>query len=509
MNYLNVSKASDLKDKKERFVYRLFEILPGFLSFGTLFFAVFFSWKEPVLVGIFIILFDIYWILKLLYLSFHQISTFLKMQKNLKRDWQKEIEKFPDWKKIYHLIILPFYKEGKEIIEDSLNSLLKTNYPKDKMIVVLSGEERVKERAEKIGEELEKEFSGKFFKFLFLLHPSNIPGEIPCKGSNFNFALKKAIEKIIKPLNLSPENVIVSNFDVDTRPYPDYFLCLTFTYLATKKRERASYQPIPLFNNNIWEAPAFSRVVAISASFWQMMQQERPDALVSYASHSIPLSVLEKIDYPYNVVSDDSRIFWKTFLFYNGDYRVIPLFYPVSMDAVVGKNFCQTIINQYRQQRRWAWGCNDIPFVLFGFLKNKNIPLSKKLWHSFNIIEGFWNWATASLMIAFLGWLPLLLGGKEFNVTLFSYNLPRTTRNLMTLAMFGMLIGSFLSFLLLPKREKNYKRSFLISFFAQWLLLPFCLIIFGSIPALDAQLRLLFGKYLGFWSTEKVRKYVS
>jgi len=38
--------------------------------------------------------------------------------------------------------------------------------------------------------------------------------------------------------------------------------------------------------------------------------------------------------------------------------------------------------------------------------------------------------------------------------------------------------------------------------------LPLTLIIFGGIPSLDAQSRLMFEKYLGFWSTEKVRKSV-
>jgi len=98
------------------------------------------------------------------------------------------------------------------------------------------------------------------------------------------------------------------------------------------------------------------------------------------------------------------------------------------------------------------------------------------------------------------------LGGQNFNVTLFSYNLPRLTRNLMTFAMFGIFIAGALNFLILPKKPKGVSRLKYFSFFFQWLLLPITLIIFGSIPALDAQLRLFFGKYLGFWPTEKVRK---
>jgi hypothetical protein len=86
-NYLEISKASDLENKKERILYRLFEILPGFLSWLTLILALFLSYFAPMIVGIFIILFDLYWLFRVAYLSFHQISAFLKMEKNLKVNW--------------------------------------------------------------------------------------------------------------------------------------------------------------------------------------------------------------------------------------------------------------------------------------------------------------------------------------------------------------------------------------------------------------------------------------
>ena len=236
-----------------------------------------------------------------------------------------------------------------------------------------------------------------------------------------------------------------------------------------------------------------------------MMQQERPEALVTYSSHSVPFKVLEDIGYPKNVIPDDSRVFWKAYLFYDGQYRVVPIHYPVSMDAVLAKNLKRTIINQYHQQRRWAWGCVDIPFLLFGFLKNKKIPLSKKLYHSWNILDGFWSWSVASLLIFSLGWLPLIFGGEKFNVTLLSYNLPRITRNIMTMSMAGMLISCIISFLILPKKPKKFGKLKSVSLILQWFLLPITLIVFGGIPALDAQTRLIFGKPLGFWVTEKVR----
>jgi cellulose synthase/poly-beta-1,6-N-acetylglucosamine synthase-like glycosyltransferase len=506
IDYLNISKAEDLKNKKDRRLYRFLEILPGFLSWLTLLGAFFLSWWQPVVVAVFIILFDLYWLLKISYLGFHQITSFNQMKKNLKIDWLEKLKKIKGWEEIHHLVLLPMYKEEQEIVETSLQALVDSNYPQDKLIVVLGIEERAGVEFRKVAQNIEKKFSDKFFKFLVAIHPQGLPDEIKGKGSNANWAFKKAKELIVEPLKIKKDKIIVSIFDIDTRPYPDYFSCLTYKYLTADNPQHSSFQPIPVYNNNIWSAPAFSRIVATSGTFWQMMQQERPEILITYSSHSMPFGALEKVGYPKNVVSDDSRIFLKTYLFYDGNYKVVPLHYPVSMDAVLAKNLWRTIVNQYKQQRRWAWGSIDIPFLLFGFLKNKKVSFKNKLSYSWNLLDGFWSWATASFLIFFLGWLPLILGGEKFNVTLLSYNLPRITSNLMTVSMIGMLISFFISLSLLPPRPKGAGKLTRFSMIFQWALLPLALIIFGSIPALDAQTRLIFKKHLEFWPTEKVRK---
>ena len=102
-----------------------------------------------------------------------------------------------------------------------------------------------------------------------------------------------------------------------------------------------------------------------------------------------------------------------------------------------------------------------------------------------------------------LGWLPLFLGGPEFNTTLLSYNLPRVTRVLMSLAMLGLVGSAIISLSLLPSRPKEqkfYKKIFMI---LQWILIPFTILVFGSIPGLDSQTRLMLGRYMGFWVTPK------
>jgi hypothetical protein len=237
------------------------------------------------------------------------------------------------------------------------------------------------------------------------------------------------------------------------------------------------------------------------------MNQERPDKLISFSSHSLSFQALAEVGFKQpNVVSDDSRIFWQCFFKYDGQYKVQPLYYPLSMDANVAKNILKTAVNIYKQQRRWAYGVGEIPYFLFNFLKNKKIKLSKKISLGFEVMEGHFSWALAPILIFLLGWLPLFLGGAEFSQTLISYNLPKTTSFILTISMLGLVFSVYLGLLLLPPKPSAYGKWRYAVFGLGWLLVPVMMIFFSSIPALDAQTRLMLGKYMGFWPTEKIRK---
>ncbi len=507
-DYLNISKASDIQNPKERKLYRLFETLPGIISFGTLLGVLVFSWLTPAWISIFVICFCFYYLFRIFYFSLHQIIGYFKVKSHMSADWLEKLKKIKkkDWKEIYHLVILPTYKEGDTIIRESINSLVQADYPKEKLIVVLSLEERAGKEFKDIAKKIGQSYANRFFKFLVVEHPNNIQGEISGKGSNVAFAGKMAKDKVIDPLHIPYESILVSSFDIDTKVYPQYFSCLTWYYLTEKSPQRASYQPIPIYNNNIWTAPFFARVVSTSNTFWQMIQQERSEKLTTYSSHAIPGKVFFEVGYPSNVVCDDSRIFWRAYLYYNGDYRVVPIYYLVSMDAVASTNVWKTAINQYKQQKRWAWGCAEIPYIIFGFLNNRKISFVKKVSHVYTIIDGYWSWATASLLLFVLGWLPIFLGGSKFNFTVLSFNLPILTGRVMTISLVGMIISAILSMMLLPPIPKGMSKLKRITIFAQWIFLPITLIVFGALPALDAQIRLMLGNYMGFWVTEKIRE---
>jgi cellulose synthase/poly-beta-1,6-N-acetylglucosamine synthase-like glycosyltransferase len=238
-----------------------------------------------------------------------------------------------------------------------------------------------------------------------------------------------------------------------------------------------------------------------------MMCSERPEKLITFSSHSMSFKTLVEVGFRQtNVVSDDSRIFWQCFFKYDGDYQVTPLYYRVSMDANVAPSFLRTMKNVYLQQRRWAYGVGEIPYFLFGFLKNKKIPILKKLSLGLELMEGHISWATASILIFILGWLPLLLGGAAFSQTLISYNLPKITSRILTVSMAGLIVSSYFSLLLLPQKPSNSTKFKYMMFALGWVLVPVISVFFTAFPALDAQTRWMLAKYMGFWATEKVRK---
>ena len=514
--YLRVATFHDLKEPGDRFLYRFFEMLPGFLLWGTFFLAVLLSWLAPFVVAFFIIAFDLYWLFRVIYFSVHLRAAYQKMRLHEKIDWknlleelkpeQIKISNLKSWQEIYHLIVIPMFKEPWEVVRELFLSLVNSDYPREKMIVVLSYEEKAKIHGERVALRIKEEFSDKFFKLAVFCHPANIPGEISGKGSNETFAAIRAKEEIIDKLPIAYERIIFSSFDADTVVLPKYFSCLTYHYLTCEKPLRTSYQPIPLYVNNLWQVPIFSRIFAFSSTFWHTLNQERPEKLVTFSSHSMSFQALVEVGFKQtNVVSDDSRIFWQCFLYFDGDYRVLPLYYPVSMDAIGARSFWATLKNLYRQQRRWAFGVGEIPYVFFGFLKNKKIPFSRKLSLVSELLESHWSWASASFLIFFLGWLPLVLGSQKFSQTILSYKLPQLTSLLMTFSMIGLLLTAFLSLKLLPPRPPDYGRHKYFVFVIQWLFLPLMMLFFSALPAIDAQTRWLLGKYLGFWHTEKLR----
>lgn len=526
-DYLKIGKAEELTGRDRR-IYRWLEILPGAFSLATLIVLSVLSYFQPIWVAYFIIAFDVYWLLLVIYMAIFLITSYRKLKIGLRTDWQAKCQALVENKldenipisalirqgfkpdDIWHLIILPTYQESTEIIRECLNSLVNDGWRLDRMIVAVTFEERSgQDLVQAKIAELELEFKNKFAHFYTTVHPDNMAGELKGKGANQAWCAAQVKRDIIDVKSLGYDQILVSVFDIDTVVRPGYFSALSYKFLTVEDPYHTSYQPIPVYHNNIWRAPFFSRVAASSNTFWQMIMQVREESLVTYSSHSMTWQALVDIGFwSTKNVSEDSRIFWHCLMHYNGHYRVEPIHYEVSMDVTHDESYFKTAKSLYKQQRRWAWGAENIPYLLFNTAKRWHQPgFEKKRVFSHILIQiyGFHAWATNALIIAVIGWLPILLGGERFTSTVLSGNLPAVTTNLMNFAMIGLVLSAVVSALLLPPKPAGYpawKKPVMV---LEWIAVPVTIVIFGAIPCLEAQIRLMIGKYMGFWVTPKTR----
>ena len=492
----------------ERYHYgqlRFWEMVPGLLVWGSFIFAVVFSFVKPLWVIIFIIVFDLLWLYRVLYFNIFVVMTWIKYHRAIRVDWQEKIQTIPVANEIMHLVFLPTYKESYDIIATTLQSLEDNSFPNNRIFIVLGGEEGDQEQFTLITKKVQEKFGSIFKKILFTLHPKGLPDEIPGKGSNLNWMGHQTEEMLKKDFPEIPDqSIIASAFDVDTIAHRHYFSYLTYLFCTIENPTHSSYQPVALFSNNIWTASAPVRVGAFGTTFWLFGELARSERLWTFSSHSMPWKMLRDVRFwQKDIVSEDSRIFMQAFLHYHGNYRVTPMFLPVSMDAVTGSTYRESLVALYRQMRRWAWGVEHLPYLIDGFKKDALIPKWKKFQYIFNHIEGMYTWATAPIIMFLLGWLPLWVA--KGNVNAITQAAPFTLEQIMRLALIGMFLSASMSLTLLPQRPGHVRPHAWIIMLLQWGLLPITFILFGSFPAIDAQTRFMMGKYLGFEVTRKQR----
>jgi cellulose synthase/poly-beta-1,6-N-acetylglucosamine synthase-like glycosyltransferase len=486
--------------------YRLFEILPGLSIWLTLFLCIFLSLFKPLWMIYLIIIFDVYWVLRVGYFSFYLVLSWRRFRRALKADWFAMLKsKFPNWELKKNVVFLPLANENYSVVKETLAAISKSTYPANKIYIVLSGEARKQQNWDRIQEKVAENFKGVFADILYYTHPDNLLDEIPGKGSNIHNA-EIEFKKYADKRGWGYENIIASVFDIDTIVHPQYFAHLNYIYCSHPNPTRSSFQPITLYNNNMWESLSVLRIMAFGTSFWMLFSLARLDNLVTFSSHSMSFKAIDEVGgHAKDIVSEDSRIFFQCWLKYNGKYEVTPLYVPVSMDTVHDESWWKSLKNLYLQQRRWAWGTENIPYLLWHLRSNAKINFIKKFKVIFTEWEGKWSWAVVAILLTILGRLPLWVAGGDVRQSALFFNTPHVLENLMSLAMLGLFVSAIMSMLILPVRPEQHPRYKYLFMVLQWILVPVSLIFFSALPCIDAVTHLMLGKYLGFNVSTKKR----
>ncbi|HEX7259435.1 MAG TPA: glycosyltransferase family 2 protein [Candidatus Saccharimonadia bacterium] len=550
----------------QRWFIRMLEIIPGAITWTLLIGPIILSFFLPIYVSYFIIAFDLFWLLKALRMSTYLVRGYRRLRDHQALNWRERLNWLEDpekhikaidrriqdllrrypkvqrrffWNRshtkqrrgyvqalsdlsslkeieshqtaimppssICHLVIIATYNESRDVLEPTVKSLLEADYPSERMIVVIAYEERGGQAVKETAEDLIASYGKRFNYASAIMHPDNRPGELRGKGANITYAARQATADIIER-GIDPEHVVVTTLDADNKPDPQYFAYLTYVYALDPNRVHKSYQPIPMFLNNIWDAPAPMRVIAAGNSFYQIMEMMRPHRLRNFSSHAQPLRALIETDF-WSVTSpvEDGHQFWRSYFIFNGDYAVVPLYIPIYQDAVLAETYPKTFKAQYIQLRRWAYGISDFSFVVRNCIRNNKIPLGSKLIQTGRLLEGHISWATAVLLITFVAWLPLFLN-PQFSQYGLAHELPVIASHLQSIALIGLFVMASISIISLPPRPERYGHRRSLAMVAQWLLFPITGIVFNALAAIDSQTRLMLGRYLGFNVTVKSRR---
>lgn len=479
---------------------RLFEVLPGTISWLLVFFPVILAFFSPLAFTVYMTFFITYWLVRVFIMSYRLVKGYKNYRTEMKTDWLKKLDSLDkgkyDWQKLYHLVIVPTYKEDISILRSTINSVKNSLYPMDKIVFILATEERDKDRALTYSKILKEEFGKVFFHFDSFLHPKDLPGEVIGKGGNITFSAQQVLP-FFKKKNIPFENVIVTTMDADNMVDKKYFADLSYKYITDNDPVHKSFQPIPMFFNNIWDVPMLNRLIAMGSSFWQLVVTTRPSRLRNFSSHAQSLEALVRVDFwSTKTIVEDGHQFWRTYFKFNGRHEVVPMYTPIYQDAVLADNFIDTMKEQYLQKKRWSWGVSDIPYVMEHTFKDHRIPFFDKWANALILWEAHISWSTTSLVLATSAWIPILFD-QRFRISIAAYSFPSIYPKFLIIGWVGMIVTLIISTLLLPPRRGKKP---ILRLALDWILTPLVLpvsnIFFSSFPAFESQTRLMFGKYL-------------
>lgn len=533
----------EIPQGKRKPFYRFLEILPGLMSYGAVILLFVLSWFSPMLGAIYILIVVATTLVKAVGVAFRTVQGYKTVQRAERVDWGARLldledphvayerlrgrhdesydfdehvqnlrllsavegESEPKPHEVYHAVLMTAYDEGLPTLVPSVEAVRDTSFPNERIIFVLAYEERGGVEMEKNALALAEQFKGVFREFLLIKHPADLPGEIKGKGPNLTYAGAR-LSEYVERVRIRKENVIVTSLDSDNRMSKKYLDYVAYEFLVRPDRQHYSYQPVSLFMNNIWEAPAPMRVVAISNSFFNLINTMRPHLLRNFASHSQPLLALEGMDYwSKRTIVEDGHQFWRSLFYFRGKYEVVPIRVPIYQDAVLAETFGATVKAQFIQVRRWDYGASDVAYVgSYLFSKRREMPFLPLFTKWVRLLDGHVTLAIMAPIVAFGGWVPMLMNlSSRGNV---AWNLPNVVGAIQTLAMIGTVITVLISLRMLPKRPEKMKRS-KIAMVLQWILMPVVAITYQSAAAFYAQTRLMLGKYMEkFDVTKKVVK---
>ncbi len=455
----------------------------------------------------FIALYISYWTIKVFESYYYVVKSYIELLDYNARDFSHNELLLENGKNIHHIVVVPIYTEPYDVIEENVISILENQYPfMDKITILLATEARAPD-AEDHAKAIIKNFAKKStVEIVNVVHPSDIPGEGKVKGANISYAvIQYEALRVKQGKPLDPHHSFVSTIDTDTKVEKNFFSIATYRFLTTEYRDQAIYQYTPVYSNNWTHGQFFARLIAMGTTLWQLFESQNPEFYRNFAVYGQSLECLRKSDYwSRTSIVEDGLQYWRSYFAWDGMFRIVNVPAVCRMDLVDETNLWRTVKSQYKQLRRWSWGCTDVEFVLPQFYANKKIPRWDKIRKSVYLIQNHLFWAGGAFMLFFIGYIPGVFESLRTSIAVLT--VPLASSIIFTILFSTVVFPGILSIHIMKRYAKFRKRDYLYSML-QWLVVPILTLTLFSIPAIESQIRLFLGKRLdSFDTTVKMKR---
>jgi cellulose synthase/poly-beta-1,6-N-acetylglucosamine synthase-like glycosyltransferase len=467
----------------------------GLGTWGLITFPIWGAIFFPLAVAWVVLAFNGYWLMRSAQLGLGAVVSYLKLRASERTDWLARASSQPGFDALHHLVIIPTYKEGDEVLGETLDHLLAQDFPRERVSVVLAFEQRDPGAPARAGRLLAK-YRPRFGNVWALFHVQQ-PGDMPGKSSNLAWAAPRA-RTLLRRRGIDTRNVLLTICDADSRLHAKYLSNVAHAHLTDPGRDARLYQPALLFHANLDRLLPPLRATNSAYSAWSLARLVFGQRLVLQSTYSLPLELAHAVGYwDPDVIPEDSRICFKVLQHSGARAQVTPIFLPVRADAAEGATPWETVVAHYQQIRRWAWGASDVPYVLGGLVR-RDAPRPKIL-PVLGFIEDHLTWPTH--------WFLITIGNKA--LPFLAPTVAATPECALLLEAASFLLSACLPFIFLAAGVDLMLRGgsrdpieWMGELFG-WALMPAITLLLTALPALDAHTRLLFGRRLGYQVTPK------
>lgn len=412
----------------------------------------------------------------------------------------ERVQPHTDWKELQHIAVIPHVKEPEHLLRETLVNLSKQNFPTKQINVVLAAEAR-DPNGLPLSEKLAEEFKD-VFNHVWVSNHVLKDEEIVGKSSNMKAGGELAY-KMVQELGWDLKKTLITSCDADSKLPINYYAYVTYEFVTTKDSEYKFFNAAMVFYNNIWRLPFYARVKNSMSTIVSSSRLARPDKLIPFSTYTTTFWLIREIGFwtPW-VTPEDFHLFLKAQFKFGSIVSTKPIFLRIMSDAAEGKGHRDTIKNNYMQERRWAWGISDdgwvLQNVLLRFWRLDLVSIYRGLHSVFDHIAA----PVIGVLLIVGGNIPPLVN-PQFNSTVLGARLPQVSSSIITLSIAFMVIIIIMDLFYKPRRTGIWYPVGLTLQVAEWLFLPIASFFLAVLPGIEANTRLLFGRYLEYYVTKK------